>query len=105
MNRSTESTIHSASWLLSPQTDPLPGGAIVVRDGVIIDTGTLPELRSRHSAPVRDYPGSAIMPGFVNAHTHLELTHFPAWRLRNHAEYHPRRFVDWIIQLIKVKRG
>jgi len=105
MNRSTEAKIHSASWLLSPQSAPLSGGAIVVRDGIIIDVGPLTELRSRHSVPVHDHPGSAILPGFVNAHTHLELTHFPAWRLRNHADYHPRRFVDWIIQLIKVKRG
>ncbi|MDK9718557.1 MAG: amidohydrolase family protein [Trichlorobacter sp.] len=45
------------------------------------------------------------MPGFVNAHTHLELTHFPAWRLRNGLDYHPHRFVDWIIQMIKVRRG
>ena len=46
-----------------------------------------------------------IIPGFVNAHTHLELTHFPAWRLRNGLDYHPHRFVDWIIQMIKVRRG
>lgn len=45
------------------------------------------------------------MPGFVNAHTHLELTHFPAWRLRDGLDYHPRGFVDWIIQMIKVRRG
>jgi len=104
MSRSTES-IHSASWLLSPQAAPLAGGAIAVRDGVIIDAGMLTDMRSRHALPVQDHPGCAILPGFVNAHTHLELTHFPSWRLRNHAEYHPRRFVDWIIQLIKVKRG
>lgn len=105
MNRSTESTIHSASWLLSPGAVPVQGGAIVVRDGIIIDVGTLAELRNRHAAPVYDHPGSAILPGFINAHTHLELTHFPSWRLRHHVEYHPRRFVDWIIQLIKVRRG
>jgi cytosine/adenosine deaminase-related metal-dependent hydrolase len=44
------------------------------------------------------------VPGFVNAHTHLELTHFPSWHLKAGMDYHPRRFVDWIIQLIKVKR-
>jgi aminodeoxyfutalosine deaminase len=55
--------------------------------------------------PTADYPGCVIMPGFVNAHTHLELTHFPAWRLRNGLDYHPHRFVDWIIQMIKVRRG
>lgn len=77
----------------------------MVRDGLIIAAGSRAELTAVHTAPVIDHPGCAILPGFVNAHTHLELTHYPAWRIRNHVEYHPRRFVDWIIQLIKVKRG
>jgi cytosine/adenosine deaminase-related metal-dependent hydrolase len=54
---------------------------------------------------VIDHHDSAIVPGFVNAHTHLELTHFPSWRLRTHIDYNPRRFSDWIIQLIKITRG
>jgi aminodeoxyfutalosine deaminase len=99
------SYIAAASWLISPEALPLAGGAILVRNGRIAAVGTLGELRRKHAAPVIDHPGCAILPGFVNAHTHLELTHFPSWRLRKHVEYHPRRFVDWIIQLIKVKRG
>ncbi len=62
-------------------------------------------LRSRHSAPVVDYPGCALLPGFVNAHTHLELTHFSSWLHKSSVDYAPRRFTDWIIQLIKVARG
>ncbi|NVN92422.1 MAG: amidohydrolase family protein [Desulfuromonadales bacterium] len=99
------SYIASASWMLSPEAPPRAGGAILVREGRIAAVGTLDELRREHFVPVIDHPGCAILPGFINAHTHLELTHFPSWRLRNHVEYHPRRFVDWIIQLIKVKRG
>ena len=38
------------------------------------------------------------------AHTHLELTHFPSWRIRSHLEYSPRTFADWIIQLVKITR-
>lgn len=101
----SQTVIHTADWLVSPQAPPLAGGALVVRDGRIVAVGSRAELTAGHSAPIIDHPGCAILPGFVNAHTHLELTHFPSWRLRNHVEYHPRRFVDWIIQLIKVKRG
>lgn len=97
--------IHAASWLLSPDISPVAGGAILVRNGLVEETGTVDQLKRKHSFPVCEYPGCAIIPGFVNAHTHLELTHFPSWKIRNHVEYHPRRFVDWIIQLIKVKRG
>lgn len=98
-------TIHAASWLLSPGRPPLAGGAFLAVDGLVTEVGTLAELKRKHSLKIREYPGCAILPGFVNAHTHLELTHFPSWKIRNHVEYHPRRFVDWIIQLIKVKRG
>lgn len=101
-----EATIYSASWLVSPHTAPLSGGAILVRDGVIIAQGALEDLKRDHgAASVVDYPGCAILPGLVNAHTHLELSHFPAWRLRTHVDYNPRSFTDWIIQLIKIKRG
>jgi cytosine/adenosine deaminase-related metal-dependent hydrolase len=97
--------IYSASWLLNPDAPPLVGGALLVRDGAVVETGTLSAVRSRHSAPVVDYPGCALIPGFINAHTHLELTHFPSWRHNSPLDYAPSSFADWIIQLIKIKRG
>jgi cytosine/adenosine deaminase-related metal-dependent hydrolase len=101
----SEKTIYSASWLINPDASPVAGGALLVHDGIVTETGTLSALRSRHSAPVIDFPGCAVIPGFVNAHTHLELTHYPSWRLRSSVDYNPRRFTDWIIQLIKISRG
>jgi len=101
----SRTVIHTAEWLASPHYSPLASGAIAVRDGRIIAEGSRSGLEAVHGGEVIDHPGCVIMPGFVNAHTHLELTHYSAWRIRNHVEYHPKRFVDWIIQLIKVKRG
>jgi len=100
----SDSTIHTAAWLINPDVPPVAGGAILVRDGLVAATGTLAELKGRYPATVIDHHDSAILPGFVNAHTHLELTHFPSWRLRTHIDYNPRRFSDWIIQLIKITR-
>lgn len=97
--------IYAASWLINADAPPVAGGALLVRDGMIAATGPLNELRKEYSAPVCDFPGSVLLPGFVNAHTHLELTHFPSWRLRSAVDYNPRRFTDWIIQLIKIARG
>lgn len=97
--------IIAASHLLPIDAEPLQGGAVAVKDGVIRAVGTLAELRRSYSAPVTEFPGCALMPGLVNAHTHLELTHFPAWLLRKDLKYTPRTYVDWIIQVIKVKRG
>lgn len=101
----SEEVIYSASWLINPNASPVAGGALLVRDGIIADAGPLNVLRSAYNAPVFDYPGCVLLPGFVNAHTHLELTHFPIWRIRSAIDYNPRRFSDWIIQLIKIMRG
>ena len=101
----SEQIIYAASWLINPDASPVAGGALLVREGVIVDAGPLKSLRRDHSAPVVDYPGCTLLPGFVNAHSHLELTHFPSWRFRSSVDYNPRRFTDWIIQLIKVARG
>ncbi|MSN25919.1 MAG: amidohydrolase family protein [Geobacter sp.] len=101
----SNTAIYTASWLINPDVPPIEGGAILVSDGLISAVGAVSELKRQYSAPLIEYPGCAIMPGFVNAHTHLELTHFPAWRLRTNIDYNPRRFTDWIIQLIKIARG
>ena len=100
-----DGVIYSASWLLNPDAPPVSGGALLVRDGSIAAVGPLAALRRDYAAPVLDFTGCALLPGFVNAHTHLELTHFPSWRLRSAVDYNPRRFTDWIIQLIKIARG
>ena len=101
----TKQIIYAASWLINPDAPPVAGGALLVRNGIIAATGPLDVLCREYSAPVLDFPGSVLLPGFVNAHTHLELTHFPSWRLRSAVDYNPRRFSDWIIQLIKIARG
>jgi cytosine/adenosine deaminase-related metal-dependent hydrolase len=101
----SDSTIHTAAWLINPDVPPVAGGALLVRNGLVAATGTLAELKGHYQAPVIDHHDCAILPGFVNAHTHLDLTHFPSWRLRTHVDYNPRLFSDWIIQLIKITRG
>ena len=103
-NLHTGSYIVSASWLISPGKPPVAGGAMLVRDGRIMALGELGRLRRDYNVPIIDYPGRAILPGFVNAHTHLELTHFPSWRLAFRMEDRPRDFVDWLVQLVKIMR-
>ncbi|KAF0218911.1 MAG: hypothetical protein FD174_2427 [Geobacteraceae bacterium] len=97
--------IFAASYLLPISAPPLAGGALAIDNGRIVDTGTLAELRAAHKAPVHEFPGCVIMPGLVNAHTHLELTHFPSWKIRKDIDYAPRTYVDWVIQVIKIRRN
>ncbi len=60
-------TIYSADWLLPIEAEPIAGGAVAFEDGRIVRVGPRAEVgRGRH------FPGAVIMPGFVNAHAHLE---------------------------------
>ena len=97
--------IYAASYVLPISSPPIAGGAIAVENGKITAVGTLAELKAGNSAPVTDLPGCAIIPGLVNAHTHLELTHFPSWKVRKELDYLPKSYVEWIQQVVKIKRS
>jgi putative selenium metabolism protein SsnA len=50
----------------------IAGGAVAVRGNRIADVGPAAELAARHAAAERvDATGKLVMPGLVNAHTHL----------------------------------
>ena len=97
--------IYAASYLFPVSSPPREGGAIAVAEGRIVDAGSLERLRTEYSAPVREFPGCVIMPGLVNAHSHMELTHFSSWKLRKGIDYSPRTYVDWVFQVIKIRRS
>jgi cytosine/adenosine deaminase-related metal-dependent hydrolase len=57
----------SAEWVLPIEGPPIEDGAIVVEDGLIAAVGTADDLgEGTH------YDDAVIVPGFVNAHSHLE---------------------------------
>ncbi len=65
-------------WLWSgARTAPLEGGAVGVRDGLVVAVDSFEDLAARApGAPVIGGPGRLVMPGLVNAHTHLAMTLF-----------------------------
>ena len=97
--------IYAATYVLPISSPPIAGGGIAVENGRIVAVGTLAELRAASTAPVTDLPGCVILPGLVNAHTHLELTHFPAWKVRKELDYLPKTYVQWVQQVVKIKRA
>jgi 5-methylthioadenosine/S-adenosylhomocysteine deaminase len=60
-------TVVSADWVLPVEGAPIRDGAVSVEDGRIVAVGPASELGWGTR-----YEGTAILPGFVNAHTHLE---------------------------------
>ena len=59
--------ILSAEWVLPVEGEPIEHGAVAIEDGLIAAVGTAAELGEGER-----FPEAAIVPGFVNAHTHLE---------------------------------
>jgi cytosine/adenosine deaminase-related metal-dependent hydrolase len=57
----------SADWVVPVEGPPIRDGAVAIEDGVIAAVGSREELGGGEH-----YPEAVILPGFVDAHTHLE---------------------------------
>ncbi len=57
----------SADWVLPVASEPIRDGAVVLEDGRVAAVGTRGELGEGER-----FDGAAIVPGLVNAHSHLE---------------------------------
>lgn len=84
----------TADHVLPISSDPLAGGAVVIDGDRIVAVGG-PEIVFVHpGAEVVDLGNAAILPGFVNCHSHLELT-----SLRNALDDVEHDFSAWLLQL------
>ena len=62
-----------AQYVLPITSEPIHNGAVLVRDGAIRDVGDAAMLKLRYpDEEVSDFGQAAILPGFVDLHTHLE---------------------------------
>jgi 5-methylthioadenosine/S-adenosylhomocysteine deaminase len=57
----------SADWVLPIEGAPVENGAVAIEDGCVAAVGTIAELGAGDH-----FADAAIVPGLVNAHTHLE---------------------------------
>lgn len=65
----------TAKYVIPIATPFIEDGAVLVKDGKIADVGPADELKKRYpDEEVRDYALSALMPGFIDVHTHLGYT-------------------------------
>ena len=84
--------IYSARWVLPVTSEPVRDGAVAVEGTRIKGVGPRGEVEARFpSAEVSELGEAALLPGFVNCHTHLELT-----AMRGFLEAEEGDFFSWL---------
>src|SRR5881296_1444879 len=92
-------TIHRAKYVLAEADLLFQDSAVHVADpGRISRVEPWQGASSNQETEVVDWGSAVIIPGLVNAHTHLELTCF-----REQLKEFPR-FTDWAMELIRRRR-
>jgi 5-methylthioadenosine/S-adenosylhomocysteine deaminase len=87
--------IYSARWLLPISSPPIDDGAIAIEGQTILTVGPVSEVEAAYpDAPVTHFRDSVILPGLVNAHSHLELT-----VMRGFLENQENDFFAWLRKL------
>jgi len=87
--------IYSARWVLPIISPVIEFGAVACEGSDIIAVGSRTEIVSRFpDSLIEDFAEAAILPGFVNAHSHLELT-----VMRGFLEATENDFFAWLRKL------
>ncbi|MGH3020477.1 MAG: amidohydrolase family protein, partial [Gaiellaceae bacterium] len=76
--------VYEADWVVPVEGEPVRGGGVAVEDGRVVGVGSAERLEGER----RRFADAVIVPGFVNAHSHLEYAvyagfgdgfSFPPW--------------------------
>ena len=85
--------VHRAPWLLPISRQPIADGGLAAQGGLIVAVGNFKQVvRSYPGAEIIDHPDAVLLPGLINAHTHLELSHLAHLS----QEPSPTSFTGWI---------
>lgn len=99
METEKKQTLYTARWILPITSLPTDDGGVVVEDERIIGVGNAKDLREKFpNIKELNFGNAAIMPGFVNCHTHLELT-----IMRGYLEKEEADFFSWLRKLTIAK--
>ena len=96
--RAGRSALILRSRVVLPMCRPaIADGAVVISGRRIRSIGRWETIRKEFSAPVVDLGDSALLPGLINAHCHLEYTDLAGEFLP------PRHFSDWLKLIVAAK--
>jgi cytosine/adenosine deaminase-related metal-dependent hydrolase len=90
---------YRAAWVLPISRPPLHHGCVHVDGGRVVAVGRAGEMATPPLTREVDLGAVAILPGLVNAHTHLELSHLAGKVPPAEA------FTDWARAVIAERRG
>ncbi|MCL5291383.1 MAG: amidohydrolase family protein [Actinobacteria bacterium] len=95
----------TAKWVLPISSRPVENGAVAVDGDKIIEVGEFEHLRKkRPDEEILDFGLAAILPGFIDLHTHLEYSVFrgacddlgyEAWKIQLTGKSSPLTADDW----------
>jgi 5-methylthioadenosine/S-adenosylhomocysteine deaminase len=92
-------SIYTARWVLPIISPAIDHGAVAVEGTKIIAVGRASDLTDKFpAARINDFGNSVILPGLINAHSHLELT-----VMRGFLEREERDFPSWLKQLTRAR--
>ena len=93
--------ILTADFVLPISVDPIAGGAVAFDVDKIVEVGSRDSVTANFpNAEVEDFGNAAILPGFVNCHSHLELT-----ALRGGLDSVEHDFKAWLLKANELRAG
>lgn len=97
MPRNLRPTVYRARWILPISSPPIESGWLAIDEHQIVEMGQ--SHQSPPSKPV-DLGDVAILPGVVNAHTHLEFSY-----LTKPIGYTGIKLYDWIGEVVRSRQS
>lgn len=89
--------IHKAPWILCTGRECIADGGLVLQENTIAALGPVRTLQQRYpGAPVVDHPRTVLMPGLINGHIHVELSHLAHLAQDTPAE----SFTSWLTDML-----
>ena len=93
--------ILTADHVLPITSEPIAGGAVAINGDLIAAVGPKEGLALQFpNAEIEDFGEAAILPGFVNCHSHLELT-----AMRGALDDVEHDFKAWLLRINELRSG